>query len=97
MVQSAGQGYRLNAAVLRTEFDQGGALHYRLLRSTQALIANRLGARREGVTEAAGKLQEAGLIRSHLGHITVVDRARLELRVCECYAVVKREMDRLLT
>ena len=67
------------------------------LKMTQELIANMLGVRREGVTEAAGKLQGAGLIRYHRGHITVVDRARLELRVCECYAVVKREMDRLLT
>jgi len=139
VVQSAGQGYRLNAMMLKTEFDRGGALQYRLLRYTQALIAqmtqtavcnrhhsvdqqlcrwlllsldrlpsnhlkmtqeliaNMLGVRREGVTEAAGKLQEAGLIRYHRGHITVVDRPLLEQRVCECYAVVKREMDRLLT
>ena len=63
---------------------------------TQELIANMLGVRREGVTEAAGKLQEAGLIRYSRGRITVLDRVRLEQRVCECYAVVKKEMDRLL-
>jgi CRP-like cAMP-binding protein len=63
---------------------------------TQELIANMLGVRREGVTEAAGKLQTAGLIRYQRGHITVVDRAGLEARACECYAVVKREYDRLL-
>jgi CRP-like cAMP-binding protein len=63
---------------------------------TQELIANMLGVRREGVTEAAGQLQQAGLIRYRRGHITVVDRKRLERRACECYAVVKREYDRLL-
>jgi CRP-like cAMP-binding protein len=139
VVTSAGTGFRLKAAIVKTEFDRGGALQYRLLRYTQALIAqmtqtavcnrhhsvdqqlcrwlllsldrlpgnelkmtqqliaNMLGVRREGVTEAAGKLQEAGLIRYQRGHITVLERARLAQRVCECYAVVKREMDRLLT
>ncbi len=63
---------------------------------TQELIANMLGVRREGVTEAAGKLQDEGLIRYSRGHITVLDREQLEARVCECYAVVKREYDRLL-
>jgi Mn-dependent DtxR family transcriptional regulator len=63
---------------------------------TQELIANMLGVRREGVTEAAGKLQTAGLIRYNRGHIKVLDRPKLEARVCECYAVVKRESDRLL-
>jgi len=63
---------------------------------TQALIANMLGVRREGVTEAAGSLQRAGLIRYSRGRITVVDRAGLETRTCECYGVVKREYDRLL-
>jgi CRP-like cAMP-binding protein len=63
---------------------------------TQELIANMLGVRREGVTEAALKLQKAGLIRYSRGHITVLDRAGLEARTCECYAVVKREYDRLL-
>jgi len=55
-----------------------------------------LGVRREGVTEAAGKLQAEGLIRYSRGHITVIDRPRLETRVCECYGVVKKEYDRLL-
>ncbi|WP_026259054.1 Crp/Fnr family transcriptional regulator [Uliginosibacterium gangwonense] len=63
---------------------------------TQELIANMLGVRREGVTEAAGHLQEAGLISYHRGHIKVLDRAGLEQRTCECYAVVKKEYDRLL-
>jgi len=63
---------------------------------TQELIANMLGVRREGVTEGALKLQQAGLIRYARGHITVLDRAALERRSCECYAVVKKEYDRLL-
>ena len=138
VVQSAGHGFRLNASVLKTEFELGGPLQHLLLRYTQALIsqmtqtavcnrhhsvdqqlcrwlllsldrlssyeqtmtqeliANMLGVRREGVTEAAGKLQEAGVIRYSRGRITVVDRPKLEKRVCECYSVVKREMDRLL-
>ena len=66
------------------------------LRMTQELIGNMLGVRREGVTEAAGKLQAAGAITYSRGHITVLDRAKLESRCCECYAVVKRESDRLL-
>jgi CRP-like cAMP-binding protein len=138
VVQSAGHGYRLRAAVLKKEFENGGALQYLLLRYTQALItqmtqtavcnrhhaldqqlcrwlllsldrlpanelvmtqeliANMLGVRREGVTEAAGKLQAKGLIEYSRGHITVLDRAGLEACVCECYAVVKKEYDRLL-
>jgi CRP-like cAMP-binding protein len=64
---------------------------------TQELIANMLGVRREGVTEAAVKLQHAGLIQYARGHITVLDRAALEKRSCECYAVVKKEYDRLLS
>jgi len=63
---------------------------------TQDLIATLLGVRREGITEAAGNLQRAGLIEYRRGHITVVDRSGLEARVCECYAVVKKEFDRLL-
>ena len=138
VVQSAGNGYRLRASLLKKEFERGGALQHLLLRYTQALItqmtqtavcnrhhsvdqqlcrwllltldrlpgnklvmtqeliANMLGVRREGVTEAAGKLQAAGLIEYSRGKITVVDRERLEKRVCECYSVVKREYDRLL-
>jgi len=138
VVQSAGQGYRIKAAVLKQQFDAGGALQLLLLRFTQALItqmtqtavcyrhhavdqqlcrwlllsldrlpandlvmtqeliANMLGVRREGVTEAAGKLQAAGLIEYSRGKITVLDRTKLEARVCECYAVVKKEYDRLL-
>jgi CRP-like cAMP-binding protein len=63
---------------------------------TQELIANNLGVRRESVTEAAGKLQAAGLLHYSRGHITVLDRLKLEARACECYAVVKSEYDRLL-
>jgi CRP-like cAMP-binding protein len=138
VVQSAGHGYRLKAAVLKKQFEAGGALQLLLLRFTQALItqmtqtavcnrhhsvdqqlcrwlllsldrlpandlvmtqeliANMLGVRREGVTEAAGKLQADGLIEYSRGRITVLDRSQLETRVCECYAVVKKEYDRLL-
>jgi len=138
VVQSAGHGYRLRAAVLKKAFEGGGELQHLLLRYTQALItqmtqtavcnrhhavdqqlcrwlllsldrlsgnelamtqeliANMLGVRREGVTEAAGKLQAEGLIHYSRGHITVPDRRQLEARVCECYAVVKKEYDRLL-
>jgi CRP-like cAMP-binding protein len=138
VVQSAGHGYRLRAAVLKKEFENGGALQLLLLRYTQALItqmtqtavcnrhhavdqqlcrwlllsldrlpanelvmtqeliANMLGVRREGVTEAAGRLQAEGLIEYSRGRITVLDRMHLEARVCECYAVVKKEYDRLL-
>jgi CRP-like cAMP-binding protein len=63
---------------------------------TQELIANMLGVRREGVTEAAGKLQKRGVIEYHRGHITVLDRPAMEQLACECYAVVKKETDRLL-
>ena len=67
------------------------------LRMTQELIANMLGVRREGITQAAGNVQKAGLIQYRRGLITVLDRAGLEARVCECYAVVKKETDRLLS
>jgi CRP-like cAMP-binding protein len=139
VVQSAGQGLRLKARVLKDEFNRAGPVLHLLLRYTQALItqmaqtavcnrhhsldqqlcrwlllsldrlqgddlvmtqeliANMLGVRREGVTESALKLQTAGLIRYARGHITVLDRAGLELRTCECYAVVKKEYDRLLS
>lgn len=138
VVQSAGNGYRLKANILKKEFESGGSLQKLALRFTQALIAqmsqtavcnrhhaldqqlcrrlllgldrlqddtlamtqemiaNMLGVRREGVTEAAGKLQKDGLINYKRGHITVVDRPELGKRVCECYAVVKKEYDRLL-
>lgn len=138
IVQSAGQGYRLRASVLKEEFERGGPVQHLLLRYTQALItqmaqtavcnrhhsldqqlcrwlllsldrlsgsellmtqeliANMLGVRREGVTEAAGHLQKAGLIEYQRGHIRVLDRRGLERRTCECYAVVRREYERLL-
>lgn len=138
VVQSAGRGYRLEAAALTKEFNRAGPVMHLLLRYTQALItqmaqtavcnrhhtldqqlcrwlllsldrlsthelvmtqeliANMLGVRREGVTEAALKLQHAALIRYARGHITVLDRSGLERRTCECYAVVKKEYDRLL-
>jgi CRP-like cAMP-binding protein len=63
---------------------------------TQELMANMLGVKRGGVSEAAGKLQDEGLIRYNRGKISVIDRQRLEARVCECYRVVKKEYDRLL-
>jgi CRP-like cAMP-binding protein len=138
VVQSGGQGYRLSASRMKTEFNLAGPVLHLLLRYTQALItqmaqtavcnrhhsldqqlcrwlllsldrlqgnelvmtqeliANMLGVRREGVTEGAMKLQRAGLISYARGHITVLDRAGLESRSCECYAVVKKEYDRLL-
>ncbi len=71
-------------------------LEGRELTMTQELIANMLGVRREGVTESAGKLQKLGLIRYSRGRITVLDRPALEAHSCECYAVVKKEFDRLL-
>jgi CRP-like cAMP-binding protein len=71
-------------------------LHGNELVMTQELIANMLGVRREGVTEAATKLQRAGLIQYSRGRITVLDRPGLEQRTCECYRVVKKEYDRLL-
>jgi CRP-like cAMP-binding protein len=138
VVQSAGQGFRLQAQLMKNEFNRAGPVLHLLLRYTQALItqmsqtavcnrhhsldqqlcrwlllsldrlptnelamtqeliANMLGVRREGVTEAALKLQEAGLISYARGRITVLDRPGLESRTCECYAVVKREYERLL-
>ena len=138
VVQSAGQGLRLKAHLIKQEFEQAGPAMHLLLRYTQALItqmaqtavcnrhhsldqqlcrwlllsldrlqgselvmtqeliANMLGVRREGVTEGALKLQKLGLIRYSRGHITVLDRPGLEQRTCECYAVVKKEYDRLL-
>ena len=71
-------------------------LHANELTMTQELIANMLGVRREGVTEGASKLQQAGLISYWRGHIVVLDRPGLEKRACECYALIKHEYDRLL-
>jgi len=138
VVQSAGQGCRLKAQVMKEEFDRAGPVLHLLLRYTQALItqmaqtavcnrhhsldqqlcrwlllsldrlqgselvmtqeliANMLGVRREGVTEGALKLQQAGLIRYARGRISVLNRPGLEERTCECYGVVKKEYDRLL-
>ncbi len=64
---------------------------------TQELVSTMLGVRREGITEAAGRLQDAGIIRYRRGHISVLDRAGLEAHTCECYAVVKKELKRLMT
>ncbi len=64
---------------------------------TQQLVASMLGVRREGITEVAGNLQDAGFIRSRRGHISVIDRSGLEDRVCECYAIVRSELSRLLS
>ena len=64
---------------------------------TQELIANALGVRREGITEAAGKLQRAGIVRYRRGHIAVLERSGLEAGTCECYAVVKKEFSRLMS
>jgi len=64
---------------------------------TQELVAGMLGVRREGITEAAGQLQRAGLIRYRRGHLAVLERSGLEARACECYAVVKKELSRLLS
>ena len=64
---------------------------------TQELVASMLGVRREGITEAAGKLQRAGFIRYRRGHIAVLERSGLETRACECYAVVRKELNRLLS
>ena len=72
-------------------------LHDDEVRMTQDLIANMLGVRREGVTESARRLQEAGLIRYSRGRITLLDRKGLERRTCECYSVVTKEYDRLLS
>ena len=64
---------------------------------TQELIANMIGVRREGITEAAGHLQQAGYIRYRRGHIAVLDRRGLESLSCECYGVVRKELSRLLS
>lgn len=138
VVQSAGQGFKIDAQIMKDSFNKGGPVMHLLLRYTQALItqmaqtavcnrhhsldqqlcrwlllsldrlqgtdllmtqeliSNMLGVRREGVTEAAMQLQAAGIIRYTRGKISVLDRPALERRTCECYAVVKKEYDRLL-
>jgi CRP-like cAMP-binding protein len=123
VVICSGRGFRLRAAPLMLDFEQGGPVARLLLRYTQALMtqlaqvvvcnrhhalgqrlchfllatmASALGVRREGVTEAALSLQRAGIVRYRRGHISVHDRAGLEDRTCECYAVVRQEYERLL-
>jgi CRP-like cAMP-binding protein len=138
VVQTAGQGLRLSASLVKAAVERGGAVLNLLLRYTQSLIvqtaqtaacnrhhsiaqqvsrrllmgldrsqsdemamtqesvAQLLGVRREGVTAAAQHLQQAGMIRYHRGHIAVLDRKRLEQHSCECYAVAKKEYQRLL-
>jgi CRP-like cAMP-binding protein len=137
VVQTAGHAYRLQARLLKEEFNRAGLMQRLLLRYTQALltqmcqttacnrhhsieqqlcrwllltldrlpsnelvmtqelVASALGVRRESITEAAGKLQRAGLIRYRRGHLTVLERSGLEAGACECYAVVKKEIGRL--
>lgn len=139
VVQTGGHGYRLQARLLKEEFNRAGLMQRLLLRYTQALVtqmfqtaacnrhhsveqqlcrwllltldrlptnemvmtqelvANALGVRREGITEAAGNLQRAGVIRYRRGHISVLERSGLEAGACECYAVVKKEIGRLLS
>ena len=139
VVQIAGHAYRLEARLLKEEFNRGGLTQQLLLRYTQALltqmsqtaacnrhhtveqqlcrwllltidrvpsqevimtqelVATMLGVRREGITEAAGKLQRAGIISYRRGHIAVLERSGLETRACECYGVVKKELARLLS
>ena len=107
VVQSAGQAFRLSSRLFKRKFNRSGAFQHLLLLSldrlpsnqlcmTQELIANKLGVRREGVAEAAGKRRRAGLIDYCQGRITVLNRPGLEARVCECYNVVKVEFARLL-
>jgi CRP-like cAMP-binding protein len=139
VVQTAGHGYRLQATLLKEEFNRAGLMLRLLLRYTQALltqmcqtaacnrhhsieqqlcrwllltldrlpsnelvmtqelVASALGVRREGITEAAGRLQRAGIIRYRRGHLAVLERQGLEAGACECYAVVKKELARLLS
>jgi CRP-like cAMP-binding protein len=139
VVQMAGYAYRLEASILKAEFNCAGVMQRLLLRyvqvlmtqmfqtaicnrhhsveqqlgrwllltvdrvasndlvMTQELVANMLGVRRESITQAASNLQSANCIRYRRGHISVVDRKKLELRVCECYEVVKKELNRLMT
>jgi CRP-like cAMP-binding protein len=103
IVKSAGSAFCLSGARLKEECGRHGDMLQILLRYTQALItqmaqeliANMLGVRREGFTEAAGRLQKLGVITDSRGNIEVLDRPQLERLSCECYAVVKTETDRL--
>lgn len=139
VVQTAGHSFRLNAELLKKEFERFGPTMHLLLRythgltiqmaqtaacnrhhsieqqlcrwllstldrlptnnlvMTQELIASALGVRRESITEVAGRLQRAGQIRYRRGHITVLERSGLEAGACECYAVVRKELDRLMS
>jgi len=139
VVQTAGHAYRLQAVLLKQEFNGTGLMRNLLLRYTQALltqmfqtaacnrhhsveqqlcrwllltldrlpsqelimtqelVASMLGVRRESITDAANKLQQAGVIRYRRGHIAVLKRSGLETRSCECYAVVRKEMNRLMS
>ena len=139
VVQIAGEAVRLEASLIKREFDKGGAMRRLLLRYaqslitqmaqsavcyrhhsieqqlcrwllstldraasteivvTQELVANTLGVRRESITAATTRLQHAGVMRYRRGHISVLDRAGLEARACECYAVVKKESSRLMS
>jgi CRP-like cAMP-binding protein len=83
--QSAGEGYRLKASILKREFALGEQFTHLALTMTHELIANMLGVRREGVTDAAGQLQKLGVIHYARGRITVMDRPKLERLCCECY------------
>lgn len=139
VVQMAGHAYRLEASILKAEFNCGGSMQRLLLRYVQALmtqmfqtavcnryhsveqqlsrwllltvdrifaeelvmthelVANMLGVRRESITQAATNLQNDGCIKYRRGHIAVLDRKKLELRTCECYEVVQKELKRLMT
>lgn len=138
VVQMAGSAYRLEASILKAEFNCGGILQRLLLRYAQALmtqmfqtavcnryhsveqqlsrwllltvdriateelvmthelVANMLGVRRESITQAATSLQNDGCIKYRRGHIAVMDRKKLEMRTCECYGVVQKELARLM-
>ena len=99
VVKTAGHAYRLERRLLKQEFDRAGAMQRLFLRYTQALITQMtfsdFAAR--ALRRPAGKLQHAGYIRYRRGHIAVLDRSGLEKRACECYAVVRKELGRLLS
>ncbi len=99
IVGIAGEAVRMEARVLRDQFVRGGTFQRVLLRyiMTQEFIASMLGGRRETVTVAAGRLQDAGLIHYSRGRLRIVDRKRIEETVCECYQAVKTECNQVLT